>query len=125
MNNTYEIINVDNITINSDMQYYIDYAKKLNHLECIELLEDPIPNRYKYVSVKSKNIYNLEYEYFVAFNQQGKFIKGMSYLLNSKQNYKYVEDQFKFKQKIKKEINKINVIHGTIINLLKGMNDNE
>lgn len=103
--------------VKGDMEYYIEYAYKLYYPSRIIVGEDEECNC---ISVVSERITGSdEYLYTVIFDKKGKFSIGFSSY--DARGYTEITDQNYFKQKIKKEINKINVIHGTTKSLLESM----
>ncbi|TVY09830.1 hypothetical protein [Paenibacillus cremeus] len=111
----YKLYNEDNITIEAHMQYYIDYANKLFYPSevWIEGVQEG-----KWIVVKSQQFLGGdEYRYVVDFDKNGIFICGNSRFYG-KQHKNDVYDQNQFKQIIKKEINKVNNLHGTTVKLI-------
>lgn len=106
----YKTFNLSNLDITGDMSYYIDYACKLYYPNFVEIKKED--SETIAVKVYSDSIIS-SYIINVYFDDEGKFKWGLT-----EWDYDWIgkmmeKDQFKFKQKIKKEINKVNVIHGT------------
>lgn len=111
----FEYINNNKTKVEGHMKYYIEYANKMLYPSEVRVGSDEYTG--KYLSVKSqKFLGGDEYSYFVEFDYRGLFKKGYSYFSHKCRSD--VTDQNEFKKVIKKEINKLNVIHGTAVKLL-------
>jgi hypothetical protein len=113
------ITNHNDTILDGDMQYFIDYACKMLYPSEINIYHDShSENGGKWIKVVSHNFIDKDkYEYFVDFNKKGRFVLGNSKFAN-KSHIDDIFDQNRFKQVIKKEINKLNCIHGAIAKLI-------
>lgn len=108
------IINYNETEIRGDILYYVDYATRISFLEWIEIRED-LDEIYVDIS-NSPLIHNDNYRIHATFDHSGKFKVGYSAFSGGK--IRITRDQNKFKQKIKKEITRMNNMQGNIKKML-------
>ncbi|SEN46673.1 hypothetical protein SAMN04487895_101621 [Paenibacillus sophorae] len=110
-----KVIKTESIEIIGDMQFYIDYGYKLYYPESIEI--SCFHKDKKYVVVTTNVLLGKDdYKYIVEFSAEGKFERGYSYF--SYKGISDVSDQNEFKRILKKEIQKVNNLHGVAAKLL-------